>query len=256
MALLENILSSAPLWVIGVPFFLLLLLMAQLGRAVRRRVDRQSSDTDSDGHLLSAALALLGLLIAFTFSLALSRYDSRRMTIVAEGNAIGTVWLRATLAPGAEGAALREAIKGYTDIRLRLPDARDRAQVEAETAKAQTLVWQRLRAALPAMSPPIGATLASATTEMFDAASSRKAEREARIPARVLDVVSLFAVIAAGVVGYVLGRKEDRHHIAVTAILFLLLTMAMLLILDLDRPWSGGITLSPQPIIDARAAME
>jgi hypothetical protein len=90
---------------------------------------------------------------------------------------------------------------------------------------------------------------------MFDAASSRRAERDARIPGRVLDVVSLFALISAGIVGYVLGRKEDRHHIAVTSILFLLLTMAMLLILDLDRPWSGGIRLSPQPIIDARAAM-
>jgi hypothetical protein len=90
---------------------------------------------------------------------------------------------------------------------------------------------------------------------MFDAASRRKAERNARIPARVLDVVSLYALMSAGIVGYVLGRKGRRHSL-VTAILFLLLTLAMILILDLDRPWSGGITLSAQPIIDARAGLE
>jgi hypothetical protein len=255
MATLEQAMHSAPLWLIGLPFFLALMLASLLGSALRRRLDMDEADSQADGYLLSAALALLGLLIAFTFSLAISRYDTRRTMVMEEGNAIGTAGLRATLTEGPEGAALRDAIKAYVDIRLKLPTTNDPEAVEAQTAQAQTQVWHRMKAALPAMPPPIAATLVTATTEMFDAASRRKAERNARIPARVLDVVSLYALMSAGIVGYVLGRKGRRHSL-VTAILFLLLTLAMILILDLDRPWSGGITLSAQPIIDARAGLE
>jgi hypothetical protein len=256
MAMIEDALSSAPLWAISLIFFLLLCAAALLGRWLRGRFDKSENSSQSDGYLLSAALALLGLLIAFTFSLALSRYDARRMMVVEEGNAISTAWLRATLVDGPEGEALRAAIRRHADIRLLLPDADKPSEVETASDKAQALVWRRLQAALPVVQPPIGATIVTATTEMFDAAARRKAERQARIPGRVLDVVSLYAIMSAGIVGYVLGRKEDRRHLAVMAILFLLLTLAMTLILDLDRPWSGGITISPQPIIDARGAMD
>lgn len=255
MASLEQAMASAPLWAVGLPFFALLVLACLAGQWLRARFDAQRADSQSDGYLLSAALALLGLLIAFTFSLAVTRYDARRTMVVAEGNAISTAWLCATLTEGPNGDALRAALKHYADIRLRLPDADQRRTAEAQTNAAQALVWSRLKAALPTMSPPIGATLVNATTAMFDAAASRKAERRARIPGRVLDVVSLYALLSAGIVGYVLGRRGGQRHLVVTVLLFLLLTLAMVLILDLDRPWSGGITISPQPIIDARAGM-
>ncbi|ODT85216.1 MAG: hypothetical protein ABS86_06280 [Sphingobium sp. SCN 64-10] len=241
MAALELALTSAPLWAVGLPFFALLVLTCLTGQWLRGRFDTQRADSQSDGYLLSAALALLGLLIAFTFSLAVTRYDTRRTMVVAEGNAISTAWLRATLVEGPEGQALRAALKRYTDIRLRLPDSGQRRVIEAQTNEAQAMVWSRLKIALPAMSPPIGATLV--------------AERQARIPGRVLDVVSLYALLSAGIVGYVLGRRDGQRHLVVTVLLFLLLTLAMVLILDLDRPWSGGITISPQPIIDARTGM-
>lgn len=258
MGTLDEAMVDLPLWLVGLLFFVALLVSAQLGRALRRRIDsadaaEQASSTD--GYLLSAALALLGLLIAFTFSLALSRYDSRRMLVIAEGNEISTAWLRATLVEGAEGDALRDALRRYGDIRVSLPASEMRAAVEDQSARQQAVIWQRLRTALPKLPGPIGATLVNATTEMFDAAASRKAERRARIPSRVLDVVSLYALISAAIIGYVLGRRREQRHMTVSAILFVLLCLAFILILDLDRPWSGGITLSSQPILDARAAM-
>lgn len=256
MATIDQALNSAPLWITGTAFFLLLSLAFWAGTLLRPTAEGTAPEASTaDGHLLSAVLALLGLLIAFTFSLALSRYDSRRSMVVEEGNAISTAWLRATLADGAEGEAYRAAIRTYTDIRIKLPDSGNRAQVEAASMAAQNAVWAGLKTALPHVDGPIGATMVNATTEMFDAAERRKAERSARIPGRVLDVVSLYALVAAGIIGHVLGRHAGLRQRAMSLVLFLLLALAMVLILDLDRPWSGGISISQQPILDARAAM-
>lgn len=253
--MLDAFMASAPLWAIELISFIALALCFRAGAAFKTRWGHEDGEDSAEGYLLSAVLALLGLLVAFTFSLSLSRYDTRRQMVVAEGNAIGTTWLRATLVGGAEGEALRGALRGYADIRAALPLSADPSAVERRTDAGQGEVWHRVQAAIPRLDPPLAAGLVSAANEMFDAASSRKAERNARIPSRVLDIVSLYALMAAGVIGYVIGRRGGWRHALVSHALFLLLVLAMGLILDLDRPWSGSITISAQPILDARAAM-
>ena len=163
MAMLEDVMAGAPLPVLGVAFFLLMALLCHLGMRLGRlrgEVDRGES---GDGYLLSAVLALLGLLIGFTFSLSLSRYDSRREMVVAEGNAIGTAWLRATLVPGPEGDGLRTAMRSYGDIRASLHDATDRSAVEARSAVAQGTVWKALGPAL-ARRPRVGKSVSHRCT--------------------------------------------------------------------------------------------
>ncbi len=252
MGLIENILASVPLWIAAILLFVLLTLCCRLGTLLRRWL--RDTDHSDESHLLAAALALLGLLIAFTFSLAVNRFDARRELVVREASAIGTAWLRAGLAEDAAGRGLQQAIAAYADLRLQLTNAGNADRVEAETRRTQAALWSRVRQATPAMQPPLAATLVTATNEMFDSASARKAEREARIPARVLDILLLYTLMAAGIVGYVLGVSGPRHRV-VTSILFLLLTLALTLILDLDRPWSGGITVSQQPMRDMRASL-
>lgn len=245
---------AARLPLLGLVIFALLSGFGWFGGWLRRRHPEGDASSQSESHLLSANLALLGLLIGFTFSLALTRYDVRRTMVVIEANAIGTAWLRAGLAGTDTGPRLQGAIARYTDVRLRLPERGETAAVEAETANAQTAVWAEMRAAIKDTPPPLAAPIVTATNAMFDAANARKAERDARIPLRVLEVVLLFSLMSAGIVGYVLGGAGRRHRV-VTSILFLLLTLSLLLVLDLDRPWTGGITISQQPMADARAAM-
>jgi RsiW-degrading membrane proteinase PrsW (M82 family) len=255
MGLLDTAFFAANLWVLGFALFGAMYAFAWLGVSLRKRVRAERDDEGQEGYLLSAALALLGLLIAFTFSLALNRYDTRRAMVVTEANAVGTAWLRAGLAGEEAGPALQAAITRYTDVRLKLPNEKGNAEaIEAETDRAQRVLWAEMHAAIRDTPPPVAATIITATNEMFDAASARKAERAARIPSRVIEVLILYALMSAGIVGYVLGGAGQRHRV-VTTILFALLALALLLILDLDRPWSGGITVSQQPMIDARAAM-
>lgn len=255
MALLDGLIERAPLWLIGILLFLLLMLSFRTGAWLRARGKHPDGRTDDEGYLLSAALALLGLLIAFTFSLALNRYDSRRDLVVQEANAIGTLWLRAGLIEGEPGRQFQHMVTRYADLRLQLPRSADEEQVErieAGSVKLQSQLWQTMKAHAGNMPPPIAATLITAMNEMFDVAASRKAEREARIPLDVLAVLVLCTVMSAAIIGYVLG-STGRSHRTVTVILFVLLTLALLMIVDLDRPWHGAITISQRPMIEMRA---
>ena len=241
-------LSSLPLGLLVVLMFASLVVAALVGARLRGRIQTDPEDDASEGYLLSATLALLGLLIGFTFSMALDRYETRRNWVVNEANALGTTWLRAGLADGPAADHLRRSLRAYGQLRLQLPRATDTDALEARTARAQTQVWSDLKATLPQLPPPLAATLVTATNELFDAASSRRAEREAHLPALVIDVLLLSALISAVMVGYVLGSRSGRRHAVVTLSLFGLLTLAIVMILDLDRPWEGIITVPQHPM--------
>lgn len=247
--------NTAPLWLVFVSLFGALSLATYLGMVLSRsRRGVQDSHAD-EGYLLSATLALLGLLIGFTFSMTLGRYDTRRETVVAEANAIGTAWLRAGLLEGAQANALRASLRTYAQQRLVLAHSGNADLVEAQSTALQQQIWTQARAAAPAMPQPTAALLISGMNDMFDAASSRRAEREARIPAFVLDMLMIAVVASAGMVGYVLGGNARRHGVA-TVVLLALLSLAIVMILDLDRPWSGLIRIPMTPLERTVADMQ
>lgn len=112
MASLDQFLGSASLWLVGPALLLVMSASCLAGRMLRLRLDHErDSPETSDSYLLSAALGLLGLLIAFTFSLAVGRYDDRREAVIREGNALSTLWLRAGLVDGPAGHELKGAIR-------------------------------------------------------------------------------------------------------------------------------------------------
>lgn len=253
---IDAFMARGSLWLVGLALFLVMLAALQGGLLLRTRLATPSGRGDAaEGYLLSAVLALLGLLVAFTFSLAVARFDARRQLVVDEANAIGTAWLRAGLAGGSEDKALQKAIAAYTDIRLGLSRGRAPDAVERDTQSAQAVVWDTLGKTVAHAPPALVNSTVIAVNEMFDAASARKAERGAVIPSRVLEVLFLYAILSAAIVGYVQGGVGQRHF-AVNAMLFFLLTLAITLILDLDRPQQGSIRVPQQPMLDARLSMK
>ena len=109
-------------WVIALVLFAGCLGAAELGYWLSKR------EIDSDKRLKkehlsavqTAVAALLGLLLAFSVSMAVSRFEARKVAVVDEANAIGTAYLRAALLPESQHAELNEAFKRYTDVRLEL----------------------------------------------------------------------------------------------------------------------------------------
>jgi hypothetical protein len=90
--------------------------------------------------------------------------------------------------------------------------------------------------------------------QSFDLASARTVARSAHLPDRVLHILLLYATLSAVMLGY-MTAASGRPHRAATILLLVLLTLALVVILDVDRPLSGGIQVSQQPLDDVRASM-
>lgn len=236
-----------------------LVLALELGfRLHRGALDRARArgepepDESGSGYVLSAALALLGLLIAFTFSMANDRFVDRRQLVTAEANAISTAVLRYQLLPEPHRSELLRSMSDYVKVRLEFFDfGNDMTRVAAAEARAEAMqaqIWSQIAAAIRT---PEGAPIAMGvlvpTNEMFNLESSRRAALEERVPARALHVLVIFAVVTAAIMGHGLAHGRRRHLVS-TCGLFVLVAMAISLIVDLDSPRIGSIRVPQTPM--------
>ena len=117
----------------------MLWLSVWIGIAIReRRQDLEENEREDFSTIMSAILTLLGLIIGFSFSMAISRYDQRKNLEEAEANAIGTAYVRADFLPAADAARVHSLLGEYTDQRIAFYSTRDDRQlrqIDAATAR-------------------------------------------------------------------------------------------------------------------------
>lgn len=247
---MEDLLNGTPLAVLAMAMFASLLVAREIGRRLGRRGDDGSAE---GGYLLSAVLGLLALLIAFTFGLALDRYETRRDLVVKEANAIGTAAFRVRLLDPPYAERLSGLYRLYAQTRLRYGLAEAAAKPPLERASQDLrarIETETLAAVQPIRTTPLGASVVQAVNDSLDVGAEREAAHAARLPTEVLLVLAAYALVSAGVLGATLPR-----HRGMTMLMFLLLTLALGLIFDLDRPQRGGITVSQKPIARLVAAL-
>lgn len=255
-------LSTTPLWMIGIATFGLLLLSVEFGyRAQRWLIRRRASEDLSTGgqeHLLAAVLGLLALLLGFTFSLTLDRYETRRELVVQEANAIETTWLRTQLLDEPARSELSALLRAYVDARLAYSETDDYAEAAADFDRAEALqakIWVQAGEVIrDDRESQLSRALIDPMNDAFNIAAARAAGYEAHVPGRVLTILMLYAILSAMMVGYILAGGRRRHH-AATALTLMLLTLAIVVILDLDRPRSGAIMVSQKPLADLKARL-
>jgi hypothetical protein len=238
-----------------------MLLCGEAGRRIARlRVARDPDGAWSGvGIVDGAVFGLLGLLIAFTFSGAVSRFDGRRAMIVQEPNAIGTAWLRLDLLPAAAQPALRDGVRRYVDSRIKVytsfPDtAAVRAEVD-NVARLQDEIWGLALAAVQG-SQPATMLLLPALNQMFDIATSRTLSMLVHPPPIIYVMLYILALIAAAIAGYGMARAETRNWLHMLA--FALLTaLAFYVTLDIEHPRLGFIRADAldQALVDLRKSM-
>src|SRR5215470_19417411 len=118
----------------------MLWLATQVGASVRKLCTLKDTEREMFGVVEVATLTLLGLIIGFSFSMAISRYDLRKTCEEAEATAIGTAYLRAGLLPAADAAGVRGLLRKYLDLRVafyQTSNKRALQQINADTAQLQ-----------------------------------------------------------------------------------------------------------------------
>jgi hypothetical protein len=206
---------------IAVAIFIGILACLTIGRRIaqRDRARHGAAGHPSIGSLEAAVFALLGLMIAFTFSGALSRFDVRRSQVVDEANAIGTAYLRIALLPETAQAPMRETFRNYVDSRIstyrKLPDvnaARD------ELARSQTLqneIWAQAVAAvrMPETRPGTEVLVMPALNQMFDITTVRVAATQMH-PPLIIYAMLLGLALGAALPGWLPVRARKRVRLA------------------------------------------
>ncbi|WP_266172164.1 hypothetical protein [Dyella subtropica] len=196
---------------------------------------------------------LLSLLIGFSMSMALGRFDERKKLVVDEANAIGTAYLRASMQAApirTKGPAL---LREYVDARITV-FGRDRPQqARGDSAKRskdiQDELWSGAIAASEQTPTPIVAMYAQSLNEMIDLDSKRIAAINNRIPTDIWLLLSTLAIMTSAVVGY-----GQRHRaVMATFVPVLMIAIAASLIADLDTPVTGFIQVNQQSLHSLRA---
>jgi hypothetical protein len=249
---------------IAIALFVGILAFLAVGRWIGRRImARHHVDAlPSVGSLEAAVFALLGLLIAFTFSGALARFDVRRAQVVDEANAIGTAYLRVDLLPAPAQPKLRDTFRDYVDSRIatyrKLPDL-DAAK--AELARSQTLqsaIWSQAVAAVRLPEAPAGLeiTVLPALNSMFDITTVRVAATQMHPPTIIYIMLVGLALASALLAGYQAAGQTtfDWIHGLGFAVV---VSLTLFVILDIEYPRLGFVRIDAidQLLVNVRAGM-
>ncbi|MFM0339448.1 bestrophin-like domain [Paraburkholderia fungorum] len=228
--------------------FVVMWLAARIGASVLRRFRSIEEDARDDfGVIEAATLTLLALIIGFTFSMAVARYDQRKNYEEEEANAIGTEYVRADLLPAADAATVRGLLKTYLDERVLFYTTRDDdelARVNAETERLQAAMWSSIKNVAAAQPTPVTALAVSGMNDVLNTQGYTQAAWWNRIPAAAWALMVVIAVCANLLVGY--GARGLKAGAGLLLIVPLVVSLAFGLIADIDSPRGGEIRVKPQ----------
>jgi len=225
--------------------FVVLWLSAETGLYLRRRHDPGRNERQDLSVILTATLTLLGLVIGFSFSMAVTRYDQRKNYEENEATAIGTGYVRAGLLPPAEASAVRKLLTDYLDQRISFYmtfDERRIEQINASTARLQRDLWSVVQTVATAQPTPIVALTVSSLNDVLTSQGYTQASWWNRIPIATWALMGLIAICSNVLFGYVAHSEKKSKLLFV---LPLIVAISFFSIADLDSPRTGAIRVHP-----------
>jgi hypothetical protein len=224
-------------------------LSARFGVLVAKKLRPVAEGEKADLNLVTnASLTLLALIIGFTFSMAVSRYDQRKNYEEEEANAIGTEYVRAGLLPAADTVKVRQLLVQYLDQRMLFYATRDTdqlARVNSETTQLQDDMWSIVQNDSKAEPTPPMALAVSGMNDVLNTQGYTQAAWWNSIPTGGWTMMGVIAVCCCALIGY----GGHRRGPLLTVVLPFLVSISFLFIADIDSPRRGFIRVVPQNLI-------
>jgi hypothetical protein len=233
---------------ISVAVFMGLWLASLVGSWLHKHNPSAEGELHEDlGILLGATLTLLALIIGFSVSMASNRYDQRKNLEEAEANAIGTEILRADLLSPADAASVRSLLGAYLDQRILFyinQDETRQAQIDQSTSQLQTSLWDAVRGPATAQPTPVTALVLAGMNDVINSQGYTQAAFWNRIPRPVWWLMAAIALCSNVLFGF--RSRDGKAARKLSLVLPLVVSIAFLLIADIDAPRHGLIHVSAQ----------
>nr|WP_315597931.1 hypothetical protein [uncultured Cupriavidus sp.] len=241
-------------------FVVLLLIMGVatgIGALVLRRIWPIPKQNRDDFNIIQGAtLTLLALLIGFTLSMAVGRYDQRKNLEEEEANAIGTEYLRADLM-AADAAAIKKLLGQYLEQRILYYRTRDREKVQAieeRTARIEREMWRVVRDAASAAPNPITALAVAGMNDVINSQGYAEAAWLNRIPVSAWGLMITIAFFSSLLQGY--GIRTEGTKLFLLLIVPMTVSLSLSLISDIDSPRGGLIRVVPQNLLNLQESLD
>jgi hypothetical protein len=238
-------------WIVGlsIGLFFAMVVCLDVGFRIGMRGAKRSPELEHEGvgEIETAILGLLGLLLGFSFSGAISLLDEHRLQTVQEANAIGTAYLRVDVLPASDQPEMRRLFREYLDTRLRFYDSLSNRELSQQAATQVTELQHEIwtRAASASRDDPsqnVGRLLLPALNEMIDITTTRMIWLHTRLPRLIMILLSCTALLSGLFAGYSMSKRQTRswlHMVLYAAVV----AGTVYTVLDLESPRSGLIRL-------------
>lgn len=247
--------DSIPIAMVFVLFAVFTLACYEVGfRIGRWWQDRMPGEQEGPNDMLvGAILALMAFMLAVTMGMASDRFDVRRGNVLAEANAIGSVYLQADYLTEPASVELKELAREYLPLRI----ADDPSQVQANIQRSVALhaeMWALVaEAARSGHSPDLVSALGDSLSELVAINETRiVAGLYARVPETVLILLLVGSALSLGMVGYSAGLAKRRNVLS-AMVMIVALGVVLTIVIDLDRPQEGLINVSQQALLDVQS---
>ena len=245
--------------IITVTLFIAILLFNEAGFRIGRYVQSSTDDEIKvlTGSIQASILGLLALLLGFTFSMSMQRFDNRSLAAISEANAIGTTSLRLQLLPQAYQPKARSILTEYVELRISVGQidmtrSSERRDYNQRIAALQDALWAvAVDAAQEDPRPVTSGAFITALNDMIDSQGRRNALLQMHVPEVVLLLLFTVFIASGAMLGYSSGLGNKRV-VAPTVMVSFLIAMIVFIIIDLDRPRRGLIQVNQGSMLELR----